>query len=90
MHRTAGSNLLRMIKKQESRKSLLQDELCLLETIYFSSEEKQTEEVLLGIRYLDRGNLLMVQKPILNFKKLVIENVCSSIINESYKQLGLK
>lgn len=43
-----------------------------------------------GIYYLDRGNLLIVKKPILNFVRVIIKKVCESVNNESLKKLGLK
>ena len=100
VYRIAGSNLLRMIRKRKSvkflkrltkkRQSMIQDEILLLESLHYSKEEKQNIELPPGIRYLDRGNLIIVKKPILNFVKVIIKNVCGNVNIQSHKQFGLK
>ena len=100
VYRIAGSNLLRMIKKRQSvkflrrltksRRSTMQHELHLLQTLHYSKEEKPSIELPPGVRFLDHGKLLIVKKPILNFVKVIIKNVCGSVNTQSYKQLGLK
>lgn len=59
-------------------------------SLHYSKEEKQSIELPSGVRYLDRGNLLIVKKPILNFVKVIIKNVCGSVNAPSHKRLGLK
>ena len=100
VYRIAGSNLLQMIRKRKSvqflkrltkkRQSMIQDEILLLESLHYSKEEKQNIELPPGIRYLDRGNLIIVKKPILNFVKVIIKNVCGNVNIQSHKQFGLK
>ena len=99
-YRIAGSNLLRMIKKRKSAKYLkrltkkrqaaIHLELCLLQSLHYSEQEKQNTDLPFGIQYLDRGNLLIVKKPILNFVNVLIKNVCGNVNMESYKLLGSK
>ena len=68
----------------------MQHELHLLQTLHYSKEEKPSIELPPGVRFLDRGKLLIVKKPILNFVKMIIKNVCGSVNSQSYKQFGLK
>ena len=44
----------------------MQHELHLLQTLHYSKEEKPSIELPPGVRFLDRGKLLIVKKPILN------------------------
>ena len=99
-YRIAGSNLQRMIKKRKSAKflkrltkkkqAMIQLELCLLQNLHYSEQEKQKTEIPFGIQHLDRGNLIIVKKPILNFVKVIIKNVCGNVNKESYQHLGAK
>lgn len=99
-YRIAGSNLMRMIRKRKSskfhrrftkkRQSMLQNELCLLEQLHISNSEKERVKLPSGIKCLDRGNLLIVKKPIFNFARAVIKNVCSNVNSLSHQRLGLK
>ena len=100
IYRIAGANLMRMIKKRKStnflkrltkrRQSIIQEEISLLQNLHYPNEEKQNTELPPGVRYLDRGSLLIVKKPIFNFVKIIIKNVCGSVSTQSYNQLGLR
>ena len=100
IYRIAGANLMRMIKKRKStnflkrltkqRQSIIQEEISLLQNLHYPNEEKQNTELPPGVRYLDRGSLLIVKKPIFNFVKIIIKNVCGSVSAQSYNQLGLR
>ena len=51
----------RLTKK---RQEVIHLELSLLHSLHFSDQEKQNTDLPFGIQYLDRGNLLIVKKPI--------------------------
>ena len=69
IYRIAGANLMRMIKKRKStnflkrltkwRQSIIQEEISLLQNLHCPNEEKQNTELPPGVRYLDRGSLLI-------------------------------
>ena len=98
--RIAGSNLMRMIKKRRSskfhrrftvkRQGMLKKELQLLEQLHLSKSEKECVNLPAGIKFLDRGNLLIVKKPIFNFARTVIKKVCADVNSLSHQRLGLK
>ena len=83
-----STNLLKRLTKR--RQSIIQEEISLLQNLHYPNEEKQNAELPPGVRYLDRGSLLTDKKPILNFVKIIIKNVCGSVSAQSYKQLGLR
>ena len=100
VYRIAGSNLMRMIKKRRSskfhgrftmkRQAVLKKKLNILEQLYMSNSEKESEKLPHGIKFLDRGNLLIVKKPIFNFARSIIRKVCVDVNRHSHQRLGLK
>ena len=100
VYRIAGANLHCMIKKRKSSKFVsrltkkhqksIQSELYLLQQLHFSDEEKQKCQLPAGLKFLDRGSLLIVKKPIFNFTRLIIRRVCNCVNKESHKKLGLQ
>ena len=87
VYRITGANLHRMIKKRKSskfvsrltkkRQKLMASELHLLQQLYYSDEEKQKCQLPPGLKFLDRGSLLIVKTPIFNFTRLIIRKVCN-------------
>ena len=84
--RKSAKFLKRLTKKKQA---MIQLELCLLQNLHYSKQEKKNE-IPFGIQHLDRGNLLIVKKPILNFVKVIIKTVCGNVNKESYQHLGAK
>ena len=100
VYRIAGANLHRMITRRKSsmfisrltkkRQKSMQSDLHLLQQLHYSDEQKQKCQLPSGLKFLDRGNLFIVKRPIFNFTKLLIRKVCNCVNKESYKKLGLQ
>lgn len=102
LYRIAGAAIKRMIRKRFSSKYLkrltkqrqekMTEERSLLRKLCLSKTEKKAfvHKLPVGFLSLDKGNLLVVKSPILNFVRVLTKEIGTNINNTAYSRLGCK
>ena len=102
LYKIAGALTRQMIKKRQSPKytkrlsaakvTIINQEIDILKAMCFSKEEKDSIKHTLpvGFNAYDRGNLLVMKQPIINFVRVLAREISTTVNKAAYVNLGSK
>lgn len=100
LYKIAGALIRQMVKKRKSRKyakrlspakqTIVNQEIHILKAMCLTNEEKGRVKHMLpvGFTAYDRGNLLVIHTPILNFVRVLAREISTTVNTAAYAKLG--